>query len=305
MSANPAAAFVLAALSLSVAMGLLALGLRVAIRERWKAAALQFATLTFLIATWLTCAGMALAVEGTAEATAWARASYLGVALIPAAMYHFTARLLGRHREQQMAVALLWAVGLVLAAVAQATPLVVAGVSTFSWGHYTRLAPPAVIVVVLYLGVLLSVFGLFARELASPEPAAHHQRARAFCIAFAVAALGVVDFIPSFGWPLPPLGMLPVAAALVLAARAVRRYHLVDVTPAFAAEKILETLQGSVLVCDLEERVRVANPAACALLGYSRAELLACHLLDVIETPRNVGNASDTLMRGGIVRDRP
>ena len=99
--------------------------------------------------------------------------------------------------------------------------------------------------------------------------------------------------------------MLPVAASLALVARAVRRHRLIDVTASFAADKILETLQGSVLVCDLEERVRVANPAACVLLGYRRAELLGLRLLDVIESPRNVGNASDTLMRGGIVRERP
>src|SRR5205085_8758837 len=39
--------------------------------------------------------------------------------------------------------------------------------------------------------------------------------------------------------------------------------------------------------------------------GYRRSQLLGLRLLDVIETPRNVGNASETLMRGGVVRERP
>ena len=304
-STVPATAYLLASLSLSVAVGLVALGLWVAIRERWKAVGLQFAALAFLLATWLAGAGLTLGVRDVAAATDWARASYLGVALIPAAIFHFAARLLGRHREHQPAVAMLWGVGFVIAALAQATPLIVSSVSFHPWGHYTRLAAPAVAVVTLYVAALLSLFGLFVRELRSLEDSPHRRRAAAFCLAFAVGSLGAIDFLPSFGWDLPPLGMLPVAVGLVMAARAIRTHHLVDVTVAFAADKILETLQGAVLVCDLDEQIRVANPAACMLLGYRRRELLGLHLLDVIETPRNVGNASDTLMHGGIVRDRP
>ncbi|HEV8239503.1 MAG TPA: EAL domain-containing protein [Thermoanaerobaculia bacterium] len=299
------AALLLASVSLLVAAAVLGLGLWVAIRERWKAVGLQFAALAFLVSIWLGCAGFVLLTADPAAATAWARASYLGVALIPAAIYHFTARLLGRHREQQRTVALLWAAGFLLAALTQATGLVVQGIGYHSWGHFTLLAPPAVGVVVLYLGVLLSVFALFARELRSPEGGPHRSRAAAFCLAFGIASFGVLDFLPSFGWDVPPLGMLPVAAAMVMVALAILRFRLVDVTAGFAADKILETLQGAVLVCDLDERIRVANPAACVLLGYRRAELLGLRLLDVIETPRNVGTASDTLMRGGIVRDRP
>ena len=298
------AAYLLAGLSLAVAASLLGLGVWVALRERWRPVGLQFAILAFLVATWLGCAGLTLVSPDPSSALGWARTSYLGVALIPAAIYQFTARLLGRRREQQRTVALLWACGFVIAALAQATSLVVRGVTPHPWGLYTRVAAPAVLVVCLYMGVLLGVFGLFARELRG-EDGPHRRRAAAFCRAFAVASLGVIDFLPSFGWGLPPLGMIPIAASLIMVARAVRRHHLVDVTAAFAADKILETLQGAVLVCDLDERIRVANPAVCVLLGYRRAELLALRLLDVIETPRNVGTASDTLMRGGIVRDRP
>ena len=299
------AALLLAGVSLLVAAAVVGLGLWVAIRERWKAVGMQFAALAFLVGIWLGCAGMVLLAAEPVAATAWARASYLGVALIPAAIYHFTARLLGRHREQQRTVALLWGTGFVLAALAQATPFIVQGVGYHPWGYFTRLAPPAVCVVILYLGVLLSVFALFARELRSREDGPYRRRATAFCFAFGIASFSVFDFLPSFGWNVAPLGMVPVAAAMAMVAWAVSRYHLVDVTAGFAADKILETLQGAVLVCDLDERIRVANPAACVLLGYRRAELLGLRLLDVIETPKNVGNASDTLMRGGIVRDRP
>jgi diguanylate cyclase (GGDEF)-like protein/PAS domain S-box-containing protein len=305
-SNNPPAAYALAGLSLVVAAWLVGLGVWVVHRERWRGVGLQFGALAALAAVWLAAAGLTLAAGDAESAVGWARASYLGVALIPAAIYHFTSGLLGQQAAQRRPIALLWAGGLLVAGLAQATPWVVQGVTTHPWGHYTRLAAPAIGVVVLYLGVLLGVFGLFHRELsAPPDTSKSRSRIQAFCLALAVGSAGIIDFLPSFGWGLPPLGMVPVAVSLALLGRAVCRHQLVDVTAGFAAEKILETLQGAVLVCDLDDRIRVANGAACVLLGYRRAELLDLHLIDVVETPRNVGTASDTLMRGGIVRDRP
>jgi diguanylate cyclase (GGDEF)-like protein/PAS domain S-box-containing protein len=294
----------LATSSLLVGAGILSLGVWVGIRERWKAAGLQLAGLCLVVATWLFCSGMMLAMESEAAAEAWGRASYLGAAFVPAAVYQFTARLLRRHRDQHLALAVLWAFGLAIAVLSQATDLVVDGVRAHPWGWYTHLAPTAAVMVALCLAVLLAALALFAREDNRHEDAARRRRARAFAGAIAVGALGAVDFAPSFGWGLLPLGFAPVACGLALAARAVRRHQLVDVTPAFAADKILQTLQGAVLVCDLEERVRVANPAACTLLGYRLDELRGLRLAEVIESPRAVGLASDTLLRAGAVRER-
>jgi diguanylate cyclase (GGDEF)-like protein/PAS domain S-box-containing protein len=302
---SPVLPYLFATCSLVVAAALLGLGSWVVTRERWKAVGLQFGALSLLVATWLGCAGLGFALDSAAAAEAWVRASYLGVGLIPAAMFQFCARLLGRQREQQVGIAVLWGVGLLVAALSQGTNLLVMRVDAHPWGWSTRLAPPAIGIVALYIGVMLVIASLFARELAVGQRDPRTHRAAAFSVAFGVGTLGMIDFVPAFGWSIPPVGMVPVAACLVLVARAVFRHHLVDVTPAFAADKILETLEGAVVVCDLEEHIRVANPAACALLGYDSKGLLGVRLIDVIETPRNVGNASDTLMRGGIVRNRP
>jgi len=293
----------LSGLSFVVAAGLIALGVWVALRERWSSLGLRLATLVTLSAAWMSCTGMVIAQVDGGRALVWARASYLFAALIPAALYQFTVSLLGRHREQEIPVALLWAIGLMVGGMSQATVGVGAGVWRYPWGYYVRLAPTAVVAVVIYLGVLLSVFGLLLEEIRSNEPE-RKQRAQAFCVAFSVGTLALIDYLPSFGWRVLPLGLLPIAASIVVLARALRPLRLHDGT-VFAPDKILGTLQGAVMVVDLEERIRVANPAAAILLGYDADELVGLRLLDVIETPRNVGNASDTVMRGGTVRQRP
>ena len=73
--------------SLLVASGLLSLAVWVAARERWRGVGLQFAALCLLLAEWLACAGLTMGVATAAAAEPWARASWLGVGLVPAALY--------------------------------------------------------------------------------------------------------------------------------------------------------------------------------------------------------------------------
>ena len=126
---------------------------------------LQFAALCLLLAEWLACTGITMGVATPDAAERWARASWLGVGLVPAALYGLTARLLGRQRDQRLAISLLWTAGAVVAVLAQTTDLLVAGVRPRPWGHFTHLAPAAAAVVALYLWTLLAVFALLALEV--------------------------------------------------------------------------------------------------------------------------------------------
>ena len=54
------------------------------------------------------------------------------------------------------------------------------------------------------------------------------QRSRLFLVAFAIGALGAVDFLPAFGVDLYPFGYVPVLAMLATAAATFRRYRLPD-----------------------------------------------------------------------------
>ena len=83
-----------------------------------------------------------------------------------------------------------------------------------------------------------------------------------------------MDYLPCYGVPLYPFGYLPVFVCLALMARAIQRYRLVDIVPAFAANEILATMADPLAVCDADGRIRVVNQALCATLGYTQQELL-------------------------------
>ncbi len=110
-------------------------------------------------------------------------------------------------------------------------------------------------------------------RLASPGTI-YQRRVKLFLIAFSIIYLGSVDYLPKYGIPIYPFGYLPVFCFLVLAARVVWKYRLVDITASFAADRIIETMNEPLIVCDIKGFICVVNPAGCKTFGYSAEELV-------------------------------
>jgi diguanylate cyclase (GGDEF)-like protein/PAS domain S-box-containing protein len=286
------------------AVGVLVLGLLVLIRERRSSVSLLFALVTILVFVWL--AGMvAMYSARTPEvALGWARVIYVAIPLIPASFYHFTVALLGISGSVRRRLFAIWAAGGFFAILIPSTDIFIQGVYDYWWGWYTYLAPAALLLIGYFALPLALAAVEFIREYRKPRPEKQKRRLKALMLAFGVGYLGVVDFFGSFGVPLYPLGFVAVSGFLFLAARAIWQYRLVDLTPEFAASRILETMQGAVVVIDLDGTIRLVNHAACEMLGSQETSLLGTPIDQLIETPLNIGRASDTLMSGGVIRDR-
>jgi PAS domain-containing protein len=97
-----------------------------------------------------------------------------------------------------------------------------------------------------------------------------------------------VDFLATFGVPVYPFGYLAVLGFLAVILVMQRRHRIVYLTPAVAADQILATMQGAVLVTSPEGAVEMSNRAAAELLGCSETELLDASLDDIFtsETSR-------------------
>jgi diguanylate cyclase (GGDEF)-like protein/PAS domain S-box-containing protein len=80
-------------------------------------------------------------------------------------------------------------------------------------------------------------------------------------------------------------------AIFVLAAVAVyviRRNRSVDLTPEYAAGQILSTMKGAVIVVGLDGKIRVANQAASAMLGYPDPALIGKHIRGIVSPEENL-----------------
>lgn len=87
-------------------------------------------------------------------------------------------------------------------------------------------------------------------------------------------------------------------------ALAISRSRLMDITPAFAASQILETIQEAVLAVDVEGSIRLTNPAVCTRLGYTRAELLGAPLSRILDPSSEAAIRPADLTRDWAIRDR-
>lgn len=287
---------------LLVAAATLILGATVLARERASAVTLSFFVLTFTVWAWLTGISLMAMAASPHSALDLARFAYIGVALIPAAVLQFTAALTGTTRRQRRRLVAAWCGSAVFAAVFVATPWMLAGTWRYWWGFYPRLAP-VTSVFLLFFGVVLGAsLLLLARSRA--QTSQERRRNTSFLAALGVGYLGSVDYLPAFGVELYPIGFLPVLGFIVLAAWAVSRFRLADLTPSFVADRLLETMHGGVLVVDTQGRVRVANDVAAELLGWTPDELREADLREILGVAVLPATDSDSFARNSRTRNR-
>ena len=106
-----------------------------------------------------------------------------------------------------------------------------------------------------------------------------------------------------YAWPPLIVGVMTAMLGIaVLVARVIWRYHLVDITPAFAANQIIHTLADALVVLDREGVVRVVNQAACELFRRSTTELVGKPVTALSHTFLTQQQL-ETLFHGGTIRD--
>jgi diguanylate cyclase (GGDEF)-like protein/PAS domain S-box-containing protein len=106
--------------------------------------------------------------------------------------------------------------------------------------------------------------------------------------AFVAAGFAIIDFFPSIGVDIVPIGFLAILIFAAIASVAIWRYHLVDLTPAYAAAQILSTMKSAVIVVDMEAKIRVTNRAAASMLGYDAADLVGSPMRRLIDPGENL-----------------
>jgi len=251
-----------------------ALGTTLLIRERGSKVSLALWLFTTSLAVWLLCVGVLYSTLHESLALWWAKATLLGVVFIPTTILAFTLTVVQRLDQFRAVVWGSLAASGFFGITVLATDHFIAGLYRYQWGYYPRYGPLGLPFLLFFFCLLLGSLQLLRVELARLPPGIPRQRVKAILVAFAVGYLGAVDYLPTYGVPVYPLGYVPILGLTVLMSRAVWRYRLLEITPALAAEQIIDTMADGVLVLDHEGIVRVANQAAVHLFGYPKDALV-------------------------------
>ena len=279
------------ATGLSVAYGLTAAivllaGVAILMRGRTAPPALAFFVITLASSAWLVCSAMMFASRLPELAIIWARAAVVPVGIIAAAALHFTIRNLRPMPRRSFASAA-WILLPLLGVAGAANRKFIGGVRYHSWGYYPVATPlTAILAGCFFAAMLPATFLLWRASLRSHGPA--QESAHALMVASIIGLCAFIDFLPAAGVETYPVGYMALFAFAVVGGSALWRYHLIDLTPEYAAAQILETMKSAVLLVDMDARIRVANHAACTLLGYTQHELIGAPLRKILEPDPNM-----------------
>jgi diguanylate cyclase (GGDEF)-like protein/PAS domain S-box-containing protein len=232
-----------------------------------------FSLLALSGAVWLFAFVFLYSTADAARALAWARLAYLGVPIIPSAVYHFTVDFLRIHRRRRFAVINAYVIGATFAGIAVFTDLLIPSVTRYWWGFYPRyrvsFSIPFLIFFFGYLGASFVELFLMLNTARGVE----RKRIHLLLTGFAIACIGCVDFLPKYGIGVYPFGFLAILGFVAIVMFTVIRYDIVAMTPSFAARQIIGTMADALFVCDSGGTVRSANQAAAGLLGYQLEDL--------------------------------
>jgi diguanylate cyclase (GGDEF)-like protein/PAS domain S-box-containing protein len=278
----------LALATLFTAIAIVVLGGAVLARGRGSLLSSLFFLITLGASGWLALDAATFVAGNAALALDLARASLASASVVPAAIFHFAAVYTKRAPKLAPLIVACWLFCAAVAAGALFTSLIIPDVHQYSWGFYGRTPPVDLIWMAAFAAMFAASIALIARRIRDDDPLAR-AGARALLVACIAGFFAAVNMIPAFGIGIYPLGFVALLAFVGLSANAIWRYGLVQLTPQFAAEQVLGTMKGAVLVVDLEAKIRVANRAACAMLGFPEDSLVGKPLKNIVEADVSTG----------------
>ncbi len=248
-----------------VGLCVFALGIAVSIKERTSHASLAFLLFSFSVSFWLFSNAAITASLSESVALPWSKIKNIGVAFIPSMTFIFSLTVIRRFREFRdyallsLFLSILFGLGIPL------TDWFIEGVYHYSWGYYPKYAGSSFGLIIFFAAMVFFSMALFILEYRKTESEIHKRRMRRFLVAFAIGSFAGVDFLAAFGVPVYPIGYLPIFIFLLLTARTVLKFRLLDITPSFAALKIVNTMSDALVVFDHEGIIRFTNQAASEL----------------------------------------
>jgi len=163
------------------------------------------------------------------------------------------------------------------------TDLIISGVKHYRWGYYPQYDVFSIPYLMFFFGILsLCAYEYVTEYKKTLKGTTQRTRLKLFIIAFSFAALAIVDYFAKFGIDVYPFGYIPLLGFLLLSSITISRYRIVDITPAFAAEKIIDAMNDILFVTDPEGTIRLVNKAAVTFLGKSAEDLVGKHITQVI-----------------------
>ncbi len=257
------------------ALATLGVGAFTVLREGRSRASLPFAAVMAATLIWMLGATMLYLSAEQGVAAFWARVGTSGLVFMPAAALLFTVMLIEGRKALRRCAAVGVLVSSAFLITAWISPLHISAIAEYWWGYYPRYGPVGSLFMA-YVGIALAscMYLLWRCRNTEPHGSVARRRISLLLTGLGVAAFSSLDYLATIGIPAYPIGFAPVLFLFAVLAFVTWNYRLLDITPALASQRIIDTMTDALVVTDSSGAIRLLNPTACRLLGDSEGALL-------------------------------
>ncbi|GEM_PF-2268400 len=264
-----------ALLQFACALPTLAMGAIIVVRERGSHVGVMYFFVTLAIAIWFVGFSGGYIAPHAVAADVWIRLGNIGVAFIPTLTLQFTWNVLRPPNRLKWLLRAGWISSVAFALAIVILPSTFGAPYRYSWGYYGHYNVYSTLLIPflgLFFGVTLYLYWQAYKRARAGSIAA--RRAKLLFVAWGIGSFGAVDFVPSYGVDMYPFGFLIVIVGVSITTYVTARYRLLDITPAFAAQHIIENMNDGLIVLDKEGIVRVANSTLLGMIGMTEEEFV-------------------------------
>jgi PAS domain S-box-containing protein len=276
------------------------LGVLSALRERNTSESIAFFKLTSAIALWLF--GFAWMYASADEETAcwWAKISYIGIALIPAAAFEFSTMLMQDFQQLRKWIQAFWAIGVFFLIAILATNVQFGSMYRYEWGFYPRHTLTSIPFLIYFFGLLMLVLWRYVKGFRQARKGSlQWKQGRLMLLAYLVSNIGLADFLPSWGIAVYPFGFVAIILFTLILFYTISRYRFVAITPSFAVDRIIGIMDDGLLVLDNEGYIQVVNNSLCRMFGAEQGSLMGMQPSEVLTEGDGFGERLESALRLG------
>ena len=180
-------------------------------------------------ALWLGGDAAIMSTQTEQAAKFWARFVYIGITLLPPSLYFFSSSWLGLINKKRTWIFLNYILGLVFIILFLTTDLFVAGYKRHYFGNFSRLGIGSIFYLVYFFGISCAFFKDLIQSYIFESDAVKKLHKKRILLAFLIAFIGALEFLPTYNISIYPIGFLPVLLFNVIVAHAIIRYKLMDI----------------------------------------------------------------------------
>lgn len=261
-------------LRLLVAFTIAGVGFASVVREGGSRTALLFFALSCSVFLWLAGQAASFAALTPAIAVWWTRkVTLLGVTLLPTLALIFVFDVSGSYRRLRAARWICLGISLLFYLAFSQTSWMIPYARHFWWGWVPQYSPLSITFLVFFAVEMTLCGALIARGYRTASGRSNRSRAVHVVAGLAVASLGVIDYVSTFGVPVYPPGYIAVVGLILVAIRVLKRFRITLIAPNNLGQEIVRTMTDALIVLEIDGKVRVANPPAARIFGLSASEM--------------------------------